>query len=108
MNRVRRALQPAAGAVIIRRWPWPLWRVRGWGMVPIGPEWFRFDEIARPEYAWWAHMARLRRWEGAVIGELVGSDVGVLCKDPARSRHPPERLPAMPPRLRITTSATAP
>lgn len=73
MSRLRRALQPAVGAVLIRRWPWPLWRARGWGELPIGPESFRFEEIAGPKYAWWAQMTHRRRWEGAVIGELSRS-----------------------------------
>jgi FkbM family methyltransferase len=39
----------------------------------VGPASFRFHQIARPEYAWWAHSARQRTWENAVISELVRS-----------------------------------
>jgi FkbM family methyltransferase len=72
-NPVRRTLQPMVGWVVLRRWPWPLWKLRGWGMLPVGPESFRFENIARPEYAWWAHEARRGRWERAVIGRVTAA-----------------------------------
>lgn len=47
--------------------------MRGWGALPIGPTSFRFHEIARREYAWWAHEAHRRRWENVIIRELTRS-----------------------------------
>jgi FkbM family methyltransferase len=70
---VHRSLQPLVGFVVLCRWPWPVWRIRGWGNLPIGPASFRFHDIARRKYAWWAHEARLRRWENPVIRELAES-----------------------------------
>jgi FkbM family methyltransferase len=70
---IRHALQPAVGAVVIRRWPWPLWRLRGWAIIPIGPASFRFEQAAVPRFAWWAQQALRRRWEPEVISELSTS-----------------------------------
>ena len=56
---------------MLHRWPWPLWKLRGWGTLPIGPESFRFVAIDRRQYVWWAHQAHRRRWETEVVRELT-------------------------------------
>jgi FkbM family methyltransferase len=71
VHRMRRLLQPLVGVVVWHRWPWPLWKLRGWGLLPVGPESFRFMAIDRRDYVWWAHQARRRRWETEVVRELT-------------------------------------
>jgi FkbM family methyltransferase len=70
-HRIHRALQPLVGFLVLHRWPWPVWKLRGWGLLPLGRESFRFVEIDRPQYVWFAQMALRRRWETAVISELT-------------------------------------
>jgi FkbM family methyltransferase len=71
VHRVHRSLQPFVGLVVLHRWPWPLWKLRGSGSLPVGAESFRFAAIDRRQYVWWAHLARRRRWETEVIRELT-------------------------------------
>lgn len=106
---VHRALQPLVGFVVLCRWPWPLWRIRGWGTLPIGPASFRFHDIARRKYAWWAHEARLCRWESSVIRQLsqslrpgdvfgdVGAHVGAFTLLASRIVGPDGRVVAFEP-----------
>jgi FkbM family methyltransferase len=69
-RRFRHAAGVAVGFLNLHRWPWPLWRLRGWGSLPVGAHEFRFYEIAAPRHVWWAHQARRRAWEPAVVREL--------------------------------------
>jgi FkbM family methyltransferase len=71
VHRIHRALQPPVGYIVWHRWPWPLWKLRGWGTLPIGTQSFRFMAIDRRQYVWWAHQAQRRRWETEVVRELT-------------------------------------
>jgi FkbM family methyltransferase len=68
--RLRHRLGVVAGFFVVRRWPWPVWRLRGSGTLPIGSHSFRFHGIASQQHVWWAHQVRRRRWEQAIIAEL--------------------------------------
>lgn len=52
------------------RWPWPAWRAKDGGRLPIGDEVFWFHALYRPQFAWWGHMVHRRTWEQPVIREL--------------------------------------
>jgi FkbM family methyltransferase len=70
-SRLRQRLGRIAGSLVLRRWPWPLWRLRDGGTLPIGPERFWFHGIADPEHLWWAQTTRRREWEQPMIRELA-------------------------------------
>lgn len=69
-SRLLNPLRRFAGFFLLRRWPWPKWRARDGGLLPIGDQSFWFHALARPEFAWWGHMVRRRAWEPTVIREL--------------------------------------
>lgn len=70
-SRLRLHLGRIAGFLVLHRWPWPLWRLRGGGELPIGPRSFWFDGLAEPQHVWWAHTVRRRAWEQPMIRELA-------------------------------------
>lgn len=70
-TRLRHRLGVVVGFFVLRRWPWPEWRIRGAGRLPVGPHAFRFNRIAEPEHVWWAHQVRRRAWEQPIIRELT-------------------------------------
>jgi FkbM family methyltransferase len=62
-----------AGFLVLHRWPWPAWRLRGGGTLPIGPHSFWFSGLARRQHVWWAHQTRRRAWEQPIIRRLAGA-----------------------------------
>lgn len=68
--RLKHRLGVVAGFFITRRWPWPAWRMRDGGRLPIGSHSFRFHGIAAQQHVWWAHQVRRRMWEPPVVAEL--------------------------------------
>ena len=74
LESIRRTLRPTVGEVVQRRWPWPMWRMRGFAELPIGPEVIRFQGlmllITRGCATW--HGGG-RRWERSAIAELPAS-----------------------------------
>jgi FkbM family methyltransferase len=62
-----------AGFLVLHRWPWPAWRARGGGTLPIGPHSFWFHGLWRRQHVWWAHQTRRRTWEQPIIQRLAGA-----------------------------------
>jgi FkbM family methyltransferase len=62
-----------AGFLVLHRWPWPAWRTRGGGTLPVGPQSFWFHGLWRRQHVWWAHQTRRRTWEQPIIQRLAGA-----------------------------------
>jgi FkbM family methyltransferase len=62
-----------AGFLVLHRWPWPAWRARGGGTLPIGPHSFWFHELWKRQHVWWAHQTRRRAWEQPIIERVAGA-----------------------------------
>jgi FkbM family methyltransferase len=70
-SRLRHRLGVVAGFLVLHRWPWPAWRARGGGTLPIGPHSFWFHGLSERQHVWWAHQTRRRAWEQPIIRQLA-------------------------------------
>jgi hypothetical protein len=50
-----------------RRWPKPIWRLRGFAELPVGDQTFKFCDAGRSPQHGWAGRVHRERWEAEVI-----------------------------------------